>query len=94
MPNLSQKSIVSNLQILVAAEEQHQHGEAADQGSQRGSVGRTEVVRDKDETGVQAQEGALEERDGQGGHAQEAEGGGADAAQGDFQRTGMTRHQT
>ena len=80
MPNLSQKSIVSNLQILVAAEEQHQHGEAADQGSQRGSVGRTEVVRDKDETGVQAQKGKVEARNGQSRYTQTAERGRLDAA--------------
>ena len=80
--------------LSLSAQEQHQHREAADQGGVWGPVGREKDVRDEDEAGVQAQEGALEERDGQGGHAQEAERGGADAAQGDFQRAGMTRHQT
>ena len=65
---------------LFSAQEQHQHREEVDQGGERGSVGRAEVVRDEDASGVQVQEGEVETGDGKGRHAETSERGSIVAA--------------
>ena len=74
-------SVVSTIVFTVrfcrnfTAQEQHQHGKEIDQGSERGSAGREEVLREQDATGIQVKEGEVEAGDGRGGHPQAAEGG-------------------
>ena len=55
------------------AEDEHQHGEEVDQGGVHQPRPGAEIVRDKDEGGVQAEEGAVEEGAGQSGYTKESE---------------------